>query len=156
MRKMVLSGSPGVFFPGTIEIASTHSGLACGFELAAGICRRSSQALSILCPAGLADGLARVSTKNSWPRIDAMRRRKNAAARRSIWGARLPQVGRTCKLCVISKTAERMLKTTKPTTMAIDRKSTRLNSSHLVISYAVFCLKKKIAARGAALDVLGL
>src|SRR5256885_7087287 len=26
-----------------------------------------------------------------------------------------------------------------------DRKSTRLNSSHLVISYAVFCLKKKHA-----------
>src|SRR2546426_6239172 len=26
-----------------------------------------------------------------------------------------------------------------------DRKSTRLNSSHLVISYAVFCLKKKTA-----------
>src|SRR3989454_4417512 len=28
-------------------------------------------------------------------------------------------------------------------TATIDRKSTRLNSSHLVISYAVFCLKKK-------------
>src|SRR5688500_19174334 len=28
-------------------------------------------------------------------------------------------------------------------TLAIDRKSTRLNSSHLVISYAVFCLKKQ-------------
>src|SRR5438034_11073250 len=27
--------------------------------------------------------------------------------------------------------------------MAGDRKSTRLNSSHTVISYAVFCLKKK-------------
>src|SRR5256885_9120556 len=27
--------------------------------------------------------------------------------------------------------------------MEADRKSTRLNSSHLVISYAVFCLKKK-------------
>src|ERR1039457_1537693 len=27
--------------------------------------------------------------------------------------------------------------------ISIDRKSTRLNSSHLVISYAVFCLKKK-------------
>src|ERR1022692_1656705 len=27
--------------------------------------------------------------------------------------------------------------------MTSDRKSTRLNSSHLVISYAVFCLKKK-------------
>src|SRR5438034_3766972 len=29
------------------------------------------------------------------------------------------------------------------TTRAVDRKSTRLNSSHTVISYAVFCLKKK-------------
>src|SRR6478735_8677142 len=28
----------------------------------------------------------------------------------------------------------------------VDRKSTRLNSSHLVISYAVFCLKKKKTA----------
>src|SRR5256885_12945653 len=28
--------------------------------------------------------------------------------------------------------------------VSVDRKSTRLNSSHLVISYAVFCLKKKI------------
>src|SRR5436190_13589843 len=28
-------------------------------------------------------------------------------------------------------------------TVAQDRKSTRLNSSHTVISYAVFCLKKK-------------
>src|SRR5205807_4879585 len=28
--------------------------------------------------------------------------------------------------------------------VVVDRKSTRLNSSHLVISYAVFCLKKKI------------
>src|SRR3712207_6972543 len=29
----------------------------------------------------------------------------------------------------------------------LDRKSTRLNSSHANISYAVFCLKKKLAAR---------
>src|SRR2546427_3343375 len=29
------------------------------------------------------------------------------------------------------------------TTLAADRKSTRLNSSHSQISYAVFCLKKK-------------
>src|SRR5437588_982928 len=28
-----------------------------------------------------------------------------------------------------------------------DRKSTRLNSSHTVISYAVFCLKKKLISR---------
>src|SRR5205807_10443104 len=32
---------------------------------------------------------------------------------------------------------------TKTLRLAGDRKSTRLNSSHLVISYAVFCLKKK-------------
>src|SRR5256885_7313572 len=31
-----------------------------------------------------------------------------------------------------------------------DRKSTRLNSSHLVISYAVFCLKKKNNASHAS------
>src|SRR2546426_5888059 len=34
-----------------------------------------------------------------------------------------------------------------------DRKSTRLNSSHLVISYAVFCLKKK-KKRSQTIDVL--
>src|SRR5256885_8312097 len=32
-----------------------------------------------------------------------------------------------------------------------DRKSTRLNSSHLVISYAVFCLKKKKTRESKAL-----
>src|SRR5256885_12993564 len=31
----------------------------------------------------------------------------------------------------------------RPAESFTDRKSTRLNSSHLVISYAVFCLKKK-------------
>src|SRR5690242_20785599 len=32
---------------------------------------------------------------------------------------------------------------TKDGTIYVDRKSTRLNSSHMSISYAVFCLKKK-------------
>src|SRR3712207_8791953 len=32
---------------------------------------------------------------------------------------------------------------TMPQTFVVDRKSTRLNSSHANISYAVFCLKKK-------------
>src|SRR5258705_4717481 len=35
-----------------------------------------------------------------------------------------------------------------------DRKSTRLNSSHLGISYAVFCLKKKINNRGIEVSQL--
>src|SRR5258708_20770784 len=34
-------------------------------------------------------------------------------------------------------------KTLPPYDLVIDRKSTRLNSSHQIISYAVFCLKKK-------------
>src|SRR5258708_26281922 len=33
----------------------------------------------------------------------------------------------------------------------IDRKSTRLNSSHQIISYAVFCLKKKKPTQGSLL-----
>src|SRR5690625_6303320 len=33
------------------------------------------------------------------------------------------------------------------TSQDLDRKSTRLNSSHVAISYAVFCLKKKTAIR---------
>src|SRR5438034_4136289 len=43
------------------------------------------------------------------------------------------------------KTSEKTLAPTKmKKIMALtDRKSTRLNSSHTVISYAVFCLKKK-------------
>src|SRR5256885_7186375 len=35
-----------------------------------------------------------------------------------------------------------------------DRKSTRLNSSHLVISYAVFCLKKKKSLANSASDIV--
>ena len=33
-----------------------------------------------------------------------------------------------------------------------DRKSTRLNSSHVVISYAVFCFKKKIDRKSTTFD----
>src|SRR3712207_7204265 len=35
----------------------------------------------------------------------------------------------------------------------VDRKSTRLNSSHANISYAVFCLKKKITKRHLTRDI---
>src|SRR5690625_5898320 len=36
----------------------------------------------------------------------------------------------------------------------VDRKSTRLNSSHVAISYAVFCLKKNMAVRADAMDAV--
>src|SRR5207244_11123406 len=45
----------------------------------------------------------------------------------------------TCTTCGGEGTVER----TEPLEVRIDRKSTRLNSSHQIISYAVFCLKKK-------------
>src|SRR5256885_11407992 len=49
------------------------------------------------------------------------------------------QPSRALDACRQRRRGESML-TTEP---CADRKSTRLNSSHLVISYAVFCLKKK-------------
>src|SRR5256885_12630252 len=42
-----------------------------------------------------------------------------------------------------SSTCSPMMAQAAITQNEADRKSTRLNSSHLVISYAVFCLKKK-------------
>src|SRR3954449_12318344 len=42
-----------------------------------------------------------------------------------------------------------MLQHSKFDCMCRDRKSTRLNSSHTLISYAVFCLKKKIISNSA-------
>src|SRR5438034_3133556 len=54
-------------------------------------------------------------------------------------------LGKYCVTCHNSrlKTAGLMLDTLDVEHVAGDRKSTRLNSSHTVISYAVFCLKKK-------------
>src|SRR5690606_23835638 len=40
-------------------------------------------------------------------------------------------------------TAPRSMPASRASARAADRKSTRLNSSHVKISYAVFCLKKK-------------
>src|SRR5207244_11802175 len=53
---------------------------------------------------------------------------------RSRWFPHLPGRGRRFGKDVTPLNCERQL----------DRKSTRLNSSHQIISYAVFCLKKKM------------
>src|SRR2546426_11970414 len=56
-----------------------------------------------------------------------------------IWSA-----SATSRKCSITCVDTRIVMTPSESTHATpDRKSTRLNSSHLVISYAVFCLKKK-------------
>src|SRR5256885_436507 len=49
--------------------------------------------------------------------------------------AGVPTGGRSIRVTTVYQTSMQMEQE--------DRKSTRLNSSHLVISYAVFCLKKK-------------
>src|SRR2546426_1854155 len=54
---------------------------------------------------------------------------------------RLYRLRATCEAGVIS--AELAEQEDALENAILDRKSTRLNSSHLVISYAVFCLKKK-------------
>src|SRR5688500_19645871 len=59
---------------------------------------------------------------------DQLQRTVRLAGRRGAARARAPACGAfACELAEVRQ----------------DRKSTRLNSSHLVISYAVFCLKKK-------------
>src|SRR5437773_8329091 len=42
-----------------------------------------------------------------------------------------------------SRLVDAAVETGRPRNGSADRKSTRLNSSHITISYAVFCLKKK-------------
>src|SRR5205807_6921137 len=59
-----------------------------------------------------------------------------AASGEGAMPARLP-------LPTLHKVSDNGLVKTPPMGWNRDRKSTRLNSSHLVISYAVFCLKKK-------------
>src|SRR5690606_29264577 len=49
-------------------------------------------------------------------------------------------LGQTTREALINANHARL----RPILMTTDRKSTRLNSSHVKISYAVFCLKKKI------------
>src|SRR2546426_11142767 len=44
---------------------------------------------------------------------------------------------------LVARVALAVVRTIAEPGFLADRKSTRLNSSHLVISYAVFCLKKK-------------
>src|SRR5256885_2453905 len=56
------------------------------------------------------------------------------------------QMGAACAARAAAASASAAVASRTQPTMSdssADRKSTRLNSSHLVISYAVFCLKKK-------------
>src|SRR5256885_3077849 len=65
------------------------------------------------------------------------------AARRSRTRARRSSRTRTSRRILRRSAIRTPCCRTRALTATRDRKSTRLNSSHLVISYAVFCLKKK-------------
>src|SRR5258708_17713764 len=66
---------------------------------------------------------------------------RSAAARRRLFHPVVvqPRVAHRAPLPTIPPTPAKA----SPGLSGIDRKSTRLNSSHQIISYAVFCLKKK-------------
>src|SRR5256885_11405045 len=69
-----------------------------------------------------------LSLHDALPISITMSRRRNRAGRRN------KRKSGSVRLTIIRPTSSQSTR---------DRKSTRLNSSHLVISYAVFCLKKK-------------
>src|SRR5258708_30900370 len=56
---------------------------------------------------------------------------------------RTPGGARGAGTCSSARSPARCSCASPPTRTVRDRKSTRLNSSHQIISYAVFCLKKK-------------
>src|SRR5690606_41594991 len=63
-------------------------------------------------------------------------------SRRGRWRARAPD-RRPCGLPSLCRTPAGGPRLHPDSLVGEDRKSTRLNSSHVKISYAVFCLKKK-------------
>src|SRR6266566_8762852 len=86
--------------------------------------RRQEEACSPGSASGRPPSLRTAVTSSSVrPRVDRARRRRREASTGEVQPSRSEVVSRS------------------PSSR--DRKSTRLNSSHLVISYAVFCLKKK-------------
>src|SRR2546430_9033662 len=61
----------------------------------------------------------------------------------STWAMSLQFWGHCRSLSAAERLSLKRQKGQKPGQIIVDRKSTRLNSSHSQISYAVFCLKKK-------------
>src|SRR3712207_7154920 len=71
---------------------------------------------------------------------------------RSLRCCRLPQAGQLLKQMPVLKAILHRFEE-QGRGIAVDRKSTRLNSSHANISYAVFCLKKKTSMISAITTV---
>src|SRR3712207_8647186 len=71
---------------------------------------------------------------------------RRAPRRRPVGAGRIPGRGRRCRVADGHPAAARRR---RGLAVGGDRKSTRLNSSHANISYAVFCLKKKKITAGS-------
>src|SRR2546426_2298799 len=110
--------------------------------------------------------LERMGDKSAQNVLDEIEDSKKLPLERVIYGLGIRFVGeRTAQFlaehfgsmdALINASEQELLEVNEvgPRIAERDRKSTRLNSSHLVISYAVFCLKKK--SRRALHDLPGL
>src|SRR5436190_5296837 len=78
-----------------------------------------------------------------FPYTTLFRSEPDAAAVRSAVGGLGSRAALRDVVVEVTGTSGALVARTDDASAALDRKSTRLNSSHTVISYAVFCLKKK-------------
>src|SRR5690606_41397987 len=105
-------------------------------------CRHLLLVVFLCCGRALARGLHPFPTRRSSDlRARGSRRSRTRAARGERRRSCRGPVGEPRSSRTEATDAERA--TAMPGARGIDRKSTRLNSSHVKISYAVFCLKKK-------------
>src|SRR5690348_17573437 len=86
---------------------------------------------------------ARVAQTSSAPVSSEVSPKQVVAPSASILSMRLPTVGLEARPDVVSLSPHFVEMNSSSMPHSSDRKSTRLNSSHPSISYAVFCLKKK-------------
>src|SRR5574337_1401792 len=103
------------------------------------VARALLPALPSFAPQSIEDGKARVQ------RFDTPYREKSKAISEEMgrWQSRLEAAFTGIGQAANPTPARRHMSVVTPGRDPIDRKSTRLNSSHHSISYAVFCLKKK-------------
>src|SRR2546429_3336378 len=90
--------------------------------------------------------LAETVTRSlGWGPAETKEIRSIAAKKRKRYAAAMRMRMVSCGLQLRSNVFRHNIRCAIATTQETDRKSTRLNSSHGYISYAVFCLKKKYA-----------
>src|SRR5207245_10676738 len=89
----------------------------------------------------------RQPTPTLFPYTTLFRSKGTTLWRRTRLRVCVPLTGLIRRQCVAFTNISTLRGTRKRCLWHLDRKSTRLNSSHGSISYAVFCLKKKIRSR---------